>query len=124
MRKARGFQAPRNCFTHPASLAQVATMFKNKTQYFFLAEHASCFGNCLMNRIIWEYCMLTSSNGYISASLTICAGNSPVTGEFTAQRPVTRSFDVLFFSSAPKFLRRISLYYMSMRTLFIFDIKS
>ena len=23
-----------------------------------------------------------------------CAGNSPVTGEFPAQRPVTRSFDV------------------------------
>ena len=28
--------------------------------------------------------------------LTICAGNSPVTGEFPAQRPVTRSFDVFF----------------------------
>ena len=26
----------------------------------------------------------------------LCAGNSPVTGEFTAQRPVTRSFDVFF----------------------------
>ena len=26
----------------------------------------------------------------------ICAGNSPVPGEFTAQRPVTRSFDVSF----------------------------
>ena len=31
-----------------------------------------------------------------SASLTICAENSPVPGEFSAQRPVTRSFDVLF----------------------------
>ena len=31
-----------------------------------------------------------------SASLTICAGNSPVTCEFPAQRPVTRSFDVSF----------------------------
>ena len=29
-----------------------------------------------------------------SALLTICAGNSPVTGEFPSQRPVTRSFDV------------------------------
>ena len=26
--------------------------------------------------------------------LALCAGNSPVTGEFPAQRPVTRSFDV------------------------------
>ena len=30
-----------------------------------------------------------------SALLAICAGNSPVSGEFPAQRPVTRSFDVL-----------------------------
>ena len=32
----------------------------------------------------------------ISALLAICAGNSPVTGEFPAQRPVTRSRDVFF----------------------------
>ena len=31
-----------------------------------------------------------------SALLAICAGNSPVPGEFPAQRPVTRSFDVCF----------------------------
>ena len=31
-----------------------------------------------------------------SALLAIGAGNSPVTGEFPLQRPVTRSFDVLF----------------------------
>ena len=31
-----------------------------------------------------------------SALLAICAGNSPVTGEFPAQRPVTRSFDASF----------------------------
>ena len=30
------------------------------------------------------------------ALLAICAGNSPVPGEFPAQRPVTRSFDVFF----------------------------
>ena len=29
-----------------------------------------------------------------SALLAFCAGNSPVTSEFPAQRPVTRSFDV------------------------------
>ena len=33
-----------------------------------------------------------------SALLAICAGNTPVTGEFHAQRPVTRSFDVFFDS--------------------------
>ena len=31
-----------------------------------------------------------------SVLLTICAGNSPVPGEFPAQSPVTRSFDVFF----------------------------
>ena len=31
-----------------------------------------------------------------SALLAICAGNSPVTGEFPAQGPVMRSFDVFF----------------------------
>ena len=31
-----------------------------------------------------------------SALLAICAGNSPVTGEFPTQRPMTRSFDVYF----------------------------
>ena len=31
-----------------------------------------------------------------SALLAIGQGNSPITGEFPAQRPVTRSFDVFF----------------------------
>ena len=31
-----------------------------------------------------------------SALLALCAGNSPVTGEFPSQRPVTQSFDVFF----------------------------
>ena len=35
-----------------------------------------------------------------SALLALCVGNSPVTGEFLAQRPVTRSFD-LFFDLRP-----------------------
>ena len=39
----------------------------------------------------WRHQMET-----FSALLAICAGNSPVSGEFPAQRPVTRSFDVSF----------------------------
>ena len=31
-----------------------------------------------------------------SSLRAICAGNSPVSGEFPAQRPVTRSFDIFF----------------------------
>ena len=39
----------------------------------------------------WRHQMET-----FSALLAICAGNSPVTGEFPTQRPVTRSFDFYF----------------------------
>ena len=35
-------------------------------------------------------------NEIFSGLLALCAGNSPVTGEFPAQRPVTRSFDIFF----------------------------
>ena len=44
----------------------------------------------------WRHQMET-----FSALLAICTGNSPVPGEFPAQRPVTRSFDV-FFDLHPK----------------------
>ena len=40
--------------------------------------------------------MMTSSNDIFSALLAICEGNSSVTSESPAQRPVTRSFDVFF----------------------------
>ena len=39
----------------------------------------------------WRHQMET-----FSALLAFCVGNSPVTGEFPSQRPVTRSFDVFF----------------------------
>ena len=39
----------------------------------------------------WRHQMET-----FSALLALCAGNSPVTGEFPSQRPVTQSFDVFF----------------------------
>ena len=40
--------------------------------------------------------MMTSSMETFSALLDLCAGNSPVTGEFPSQRPVMQSFDVFF----------------------------
>ena len=39
---------------------------------------------------------MTSSNGNIFRVTDLCVGNSPVTGEFPSQRPVTRSFDGFF----------------------------
>ena len=44
-----------------------------------------------LGTIWWRHQMET-----FSALLAICAGNSPVTGEIPAQRPVTPSFDVFF----------------------------
>ena len=38
--------------------------------------------------------------------LAICEGNSPASGEFPAQRPVTRSFDVFFDMCLNKRLRQ------------------
>ena len=57
--------------------------------------------------ILWIYCIQHVQKKTIfawwrhqmetfSALLAICAGNSQVTGEIPAQRPVTRSFEVFF----------------------------
>ena len=53
--------------------------------------------------------MMTSSNGDISVLLALCTGNSPVTGEFPLQRPVTRSFDVFFDLFLNKLLSKPSI---------------
>ena len=52
----------------------------------------------------WRHQMET-----FSALLAICAGNSPASGEFPTQRPVTRSFDVYFDLRPDKRLSKQSL---------------
>ena len=52
----------------------------------------------------WRHQMET-----FSALLAICAGNSPVPGEFPAQRPVTQSFDVFFDLRLNKRMKKQSL---------------
>ena len=48
-------------------------------------------------QLIWNRNnVMTSSNGNIFRVIGHLCGNSPVTGEFPAQRPVTRSFGVFF----------------------------
>ena len=51
---------------------------------------------------------MMTSNGNISALLALYAGNSPVPGEFPAQRLVTRSFDVFFDLHLNKWLNKQS----------------
>ena len=60
-----------------------------------------CGGNTTITW--WRHQMET-----FSALLAICAGNSPASGEFPAQRPVTRSFDVFFDLCLNKRLRKQS----------------
>ena len=55
------------------------------------------------NNSWWRHQMET-----FSALLALCAGNSPVTGEFPTQRPVTRSFDVCFDLRVNKWLSKQS----------------
>ena len=58
--------------------------------------------------IIIATSIITPSNGSISSLLTLCLGNSPVTGEFPSQSPVTSSFDVFFDLRLNKRLRKHS----------------
>ena len=55
-------------------------------------------GACTRWRIVFSTAWWRHQMEQSSALLAICAGNSPVSGEFPAQRPVTRSFDVFFAS--------------------------
>ena len=48
---------------------------------------------CVMPSTLIEPIFLMKT---FSVLLAFCVGNSPVTGEFTAERPVTRSFDAFF----------------------------
>ena len=53
--------------------------------------HSRCLSVWATGFVWWRHQLET-----FSALLAHCAGNSPVTGEFPEQRPVTRSFDVFF----------------------------
>ena len=50
--------------------------------------------HCPAMHLVTPHIMMTSSNGNIFHITGHLCGNSPVPGEFPAQRPVTRSFDV------------------------------
>ena len=64
-------------------------------------EHA-CYGEFILITIqylifvYWWFSCWRHQMEIFPALLAICAGNSPVCGEFPAQRPATRSFDVFF----------------------------
>ena len=72
-------------------------------------NHVGKMGSCVTSLLMRQSCDYPSASVMImkksrwrhhmetfSALLALCAGNSPVTGEFPSQRPVTWSFDVFF----------------------------
>ena len=66
--------------------------------YLFRCESIKGVRTLRIAALIWRpiLCIMTSSNGNIFRVTGLWVGNSPVPGEFPAQRPVTQSFDVFF----------------------------
>ena len=56
----------------------------------------SCRRDTFCEFKVWSVSWWRHQMETFSSLLAICARNSPVPGEFPAQRPVTRSFDVFF----------------------------
>ena len=75
-----------HCWPRVRNISFFPTCIKN-----FCATDISLSVLRIVQNSWWRHQMET-----FSALLAICAGNSPVSGEFPAQRPVTRSFDVFF----------------------------
>ena len=64
------------------------------TTFFLIFDAWNTIYDCESSRMLsswWRHQMET-----LSALLVLCVGNSPVTGEFPSQKPLTRSFDIFF----------------------------
>ena len=78
--------------------------FKLKQLITYAPVHLKYFRGvykiCEMHRLTclhgWRIAWWRHQMETFSALLAICPGNSPVTGEFPAQKPVAHSFDVFF----------------------------
>ena len=83
--------------SHDPKDEKLAVWEKYTTGDFFNASLHFVYKNGLMQVLSvklltqWRHQMET-----FSVLLALCAGNSPVTGKFPTQKPVTRSFDVFF----------------------------
>ena len=84
----------------------INTLFRGSQDWLLSLRHN--FHGTPALGIITGNGMMTSSHGRIFALLAFCAGNSPVTGEFSVQRPVTRSFDIFFDLRVSKRLNKQS----------------
>ena len=60
------------------------------------SQYSRLTSSCLRSITLEGYSWWRHQMEAFSALLALCAGNSPATGEFPTQRPVTRRFDVYF----------------------------
>ena len=92
-------------FSHHWFFEVMNEKYEGYRSYIIILISASCYLLLSYSSIIswWRHQMET-----FSALLALCAWNSPVTGEFHTQRPVTRSFDVFFDLRLNKLLSKQS----------------
>ena len=72
------------------------------SKHYILASTIPLDDMSMTSRYLWWRHQMET----FSSLLAICAGNSPVPGEFPAQRPVTRIFDVSFVLRLNKWLSK------------------
>ena len=65
-------------------------------QICYLEDKTNLYNHCEISDFLVSEIWWRNQMEIFSALLVICAGNSPGTGEFPAQRPVTWGFDVFF----------------------------
>ena len=75
--------------------SQCYVMWSPSTPRIVLKSPSSRDANRMIRNLRWQHLMMTSSNIF-RVTGHLCAGNSRATGEFPAQRSVTRRFEVFF----------------------------
>ena len=96
--QSRGFETSHNFKIRGIEIGPAVISKFNKRSLDFLMRHPDtnflikCASYVVDSSLAWWRHQMET----FSASLALCAGNSPVPGEFPAQRPVTRSFDIFF----------------------------
>ena len=95
------------CFTKKTYICEHGSRIRS-SQYLPMTEHLTMLNlkqeQWWLNSFPWRRHQIET----FFALLAICAGNSPVPGEFPAQRPVTRSLDVFFYLRLNKRLSKQS----------------
>ena len=99
--RATGLLGPHGIASpHSSSISERSWSVEDNIIELLISDLNEIWFACYRNENLrWSHCPNARCRHQMetfSALLAFCAGNSPVIGEFPAQRPVTPSFDVLF----------------------------